>query len=376
MPLPTKDFNTFVSDQVTAIQAQAGNFEFAVGSFALASVESNAGLALWIQGIVLQLLAITRASSSTGTDLDSWMADYDFTRLPPVQASGLVTFSRNTPTNQAVVLVGAQVQTSVGQIIFAVYADSNNPNWNQSLNGYTINPGIPSINVPVRAINSGALGNAAAGAINELIQPIVGVDAVVNQNAFTNGADTESDQAFRQRFILYINSLSKATLLAVESAIAAVQSNIIYNVAENINITGATQLGLFTVIIDDGSGNPPPSLIETVSSSVNRVRPLAVQFGVYPVVPVTANLTINVTKNPLYHDSDIEADINAALANFFKGFGIGSTLIYNKLFQVVYDSNPGIEVITALLINGTTSDLTASFKERIYPGTVTITITT
>lgn len=375
MPLPTKTFNELVSDQVTAIQSVAGNFEFATGSFALASVEANAGVALWLQGVMLQLLAYSRATSCTGVDLDSWMADYAFVRLGAVSASGNVTFARATPTNAAFIESGFQVQTSVGSIVYAVYADPTNPNYNPFTDGYDINPGVTSISVPVIALVPGAAGNASAGSINELIQPIVGVDTVTNPLAFTNGADQESDQAFRDRFFLYFNSLSKATLLAVQATVASIQSNIVYNIAERINISGATELGFFTVIIDDGSGAPPASLIQTVSDAVNRVRPLTVNYSVYPVVPLTANIAVNVVKNPLYHDSDIEADIKAAIANFFTSLTIGDTLIFNRLYQVIYDSTPGIRVITSLLINGATSNIVANFKERVYAGTVTISIT-
>jgi hypothetical protein len=66
-------------------------------------VEANAGVVLWLQGLILQLLAATRAATSSGADLDTLDG-----RLRPhaagrVAATGQVTFSRFTSTLQAVV---------------------------------------------------------------------------------------------------------------------------------------------------------------------------------------------------------------------------------------------------------------------------------
>ncbi len=214
--LNTQDFPTLVENMAAAAQGAAQQvLDFTIGSILRAVVESVAGVALFLQSLVLQVLTLTRASTSQGPDLDSWMADYGLTRLPAVAASGTVTFSRFTPTLQAVVPVGAQVITADGSETFAVTLDATNAAYSAALGGYVLAPGVASVNVTVAANSPGSAGNVVSGAISFIGTAIPGVDTVTNAAAFTNGLDAESDAALRLRFVAYIASLSKATKGAV-----------------------------------------------------------------------------------------------------------------------------------------------------------------
>lgn len=375
MPLTTKNFDTLVSDQVSAMQAKLPNFQFPIGSVGLALVESNAGVGLWFQGIALQILALSRAGSCTGPDLDSFFLIFGFFRNAATSASGQVTFARVTPTNQALVPVGALVQTSSSRVQFAVYADPSNPNYNITLGGYVLAPGISSITAPVAAVVAGQSGNVNAGAIDQLASSIVGVDTVNNSAPFTNGYDTESDNSYRNRFVPFINSRSLGTLLAYKTAITNGTPSVYYNIAENKNIGGTTQLGFNSIIIDDGSGSPPQSLLDAIFTKVDAVRALAIQFAVYPVVMLTANMTVTVQINPLYDPEFIKQAIADKVGDYIASLQIGQKLIYTKIYQLIYEASNGIIEASSLLINGSPSDLAASFKQRIYLGTFTITVT-
>lgn len=132
--ITTQDFTTLVRNQVTAIQGAAKALvDLTVGSILRAIVETNAAVILWLQGLILQLLAITRAATSSGADLDSWVGDFGLTRLAAVAASGQVTFARFTPTQQAVVSVGTTIQTGDGAQQFVVTLDTTNPNYSAGL---------------------------------------------------------------------------------------------------------------------------------------------------------------------------------------------------------------------------------------------------
>ena len=70
MALTTKNYSTLVNDQVAAIQGAASKLiNFAVGTILRAIAQSNATVALWLQGLILQLLTVTRLASSLGTDV-------------------------------------------------------------------------------------------------------------------------------------------------------------------------------------------------------------------------------------------------------------------------------------------------------------------
>lgn len=134
--MDTKDFNTLVAEQVAAIQG---------GSILRAVVEAYSAVAMWLQSLVLTLLALTRAATSSGADLDSWVGDFGVTRIGAEYADGMVRFARYTATSQAVVPVGSIAQTRDGSQQYSVQADATQSTWEASLKGYVLPPGITSL---------------------------------------------------------------------------------------------------------------------------------------------------------------------------------------------------------------------------------------
>jgi len=374
MALSVKPFSEIVSDQVSSIQGSMEDIQFPEGSFELALVESNAGMTLWLQAIMLQVAAQIYASSSTGTALDTWMAQFGFIRNGATQASGLETFSRNTTTTQGLVQLNALVSTQVGSIQYKVYQDSTNPNWNPSLGGYVLAPGISSIDVPIQASVAGSSGNASPGAINTIISSIVGIDSVTNDAAFINGQDQETDASFRARFINYINSLYAGTLLAYETAITNGTPAIFYKIAENKDSDLVTQYGMNSIFIDDGSGDPPDSLIASILEKINAVRGLSIQNGVYAATPLTANMTLTVEIDPAFNQAQVIEAITFSVTNYVGLLNVGQPIIFTKLYQLIYQASSGVIEASNLLINGVAADLVPTLKQRAYMGTFVISV--
>jgi uncharacterized phage protein gp47/JayE len=255
--LNIKSFTELVSEQVTAIQAQAARLvDFSIGSILRSLAESNAGVAMWIQQLIVKLLVTTRAATCSGEDLDSWMADFSFPRLSAVQATGWVTFSRFTATSQALIPLGTQVTTTDGSESYSVIADTTVNAWDASPSGYVIAAGVSSLSVPVRADTAGAAGNAQPGTVTVMTGSVLYVDKVTNTEAFVNGMDAESDDDYRARFVLWIASLSKATRAAIEFALSNLQRSVSFTLTENLDWDGTPHPGYFYAVVDDGSGAP------------------------------------------------------------------------------------------------------------------------
>ncbi len=88
MQLSLQTFTTLVQGMAAAVQAAAAQLlDLTVGSTLRAILEATASIALWMQWLILQVLQMTRAATSSGADLDSWMADFSLTRLPARPAS-------------------------------------------------------------------------------------------------------------------------------------------------------------------------------------------------------------------------------------------------------------------------------------------------
>src|SRR6058998_521692 len=65
-----------------------------LGPFIVAITYASALVGLVLQRLIQLVLAAARLSTSSGDDVDSFVADFNLARLPSAAATGLVTFSR------------------------------------------------------------------------------------------------------------------------------------------------------------------------------------------------------------------------------------------------------------------------------------------
>jgi uncharacterized phage protein gp47/JayE len=374
MALNTQTFTQIVQNSVAAIQAGTKSFQdLTIGSILRAVMESSAAVVLFLQGLIVQLLSITRASTSTAGDLDSWAADYGVARLAAAKATGIVTFSRFTATAQAVVPIAAQVQSFDGTQTFNVTLDTTNTAYNATLGGYVLGAATASISVPVQAVTAGAGGNVAIGALNVIIQAIPGVDTVTNAAAFINGANAETDAAFRTRFVAYIASISKATKGAIGYAITTLKPGVSYALVENSQYNGTAQMGYFYVVIDDGTGYPTSAFLSSAFNAIDSARPVTSTFGVFAPVVVTANVTMTITTGAGYTHSDLVTLVQTAITNYISVLTLGQTLAYTRLAQLAYDASPGVINVYLVTLNGATVDVTATSQQVVKAVSVLVT---
>ncbi|GAB3249234.1 baseplate J/gp47 family protein [Chitinimonas naiadis] len=373
MALNTKPFATIVSNTVAAIQGAASQLvDLSLGSILRAVVEAMAAQVVWLESLLLRVLAITRASTSSGTDLDSWLADYGFSRLPGAAASGVVTFSRFTATAQATIPVGVLVQTGDGSLQYLVLADSTNPAYSIAQGAYLVPAGTGSVGVLVQAVAIGSIYNVVANQINTLGSVIPGIDTVTNQSAFVTGTNPESDIAVRARFVQWVASLARATKSAIGFAVTQVQAGITYTLVENQTYGGAAQLGYFYVVVDDGTGSPSGTLIAAITGAVEAVRPFTVSYNVYSTIAVPLPVSLTLTVLSGYSKPTVAAAIQAAIAAYINGLGINAGLTYTRLVQIAYDASPGVANVSALLLNGATADIAANPVQSLRAGAITI----
>ncbi|MBN8875182.1 MAG: baseplate J/gp47 family protein, partial [Rhodospirillales bacterium] len=194
MKLTLQDFGTLVVNSATAVQAASAQvMDLRTGSVLRALLEANASIALWMQWLLVRLLRNSRAATSTGGDLDSWMADFGFTRLPPSRARGIVTLSRFDSSGSISVPAGLRVRTTDGTQSFVVVADATSANWSSDAGGFLLAAGSDSIDVPVEAEVPGRAGNVRASTITLIASNVPGIDSASNMLPTTGGADAESD---------------------------------------------------------------------------------------------------------------------------------------------------------------------------------------
>ena len=373
MQLNLRTFDAIVAPAASAVQGAAQQvLDLTVGSVLRAVLEANAGLGLWLQWLILQMLQTTRAATSGGPDLDTWVADFGLTRLPAVAATGTVTFARFSPVTAALVPVGTLVRTSDGTQSFAVTADPTNAAFSAAQNGYQLAAGTSQVTVPIQAATAGSAGNVLAGSIALIVAAIPGVDTVNNAAPTASGIDGESDPALRSRFTAFLNSRSQATPAAVGYAISTVQQGLQYTIQENVSQAGVVQPGCFVVTVDDGSGHPPATLLSAVGAAIEAVRPLGALWTVVPPTVTTANVTMTLSTASTAVHATVTAAVAAALGTFINALPVGAPLPWSRLAQVAYDASASVLNVTAVTLNGGNADLLPGQSGVVKAGTVTV----
>jgi uncharacterized phage protein gp47/JayE len=372
MLLPLNGFSTLVQQMAAAVQGGAQQLiDLSVGSVLRAVLEASASVALWMQWLILQVLSMTRASTSNGPDLDSWMADYSLVRLPGAPANGIVTFARYTSGLSGFVPVGTVVRTVDGTQSFAVVASATSTVVN-GVTSYSLQAQQASVDVPVQALVAGSAGNVLAGAIGLLNAAIPGIDTVNNAAPFVGGVDPESDAALRLRFQTYINSLPLATRLAVSNAILAVQQGLRFGIVENEDGSGNSLPGHFVVAVDDGTGNPPASLISDVQAAVEQVRPLGSTYAVTPPVVVNVTVGMNLETSNSLTEPAVAASVQKAVLAWIAGLPMGGTLAISKLDALGHGADPSVVSVVGTTINGGTADVAAPVNGVIIAASVVV----
>ena len=372
LPLSTVGFSELVQRMAATVQGQISALvNFSPGSVLRALLEACAASVMWVQWLTVQVMTMTRAATSTGPNLDSWMANFSFQRLPAVAATGYVTFSRFSLGLTSLIPVGVQLKSADGSLIFLVVADAANSAWVPS-GQYEIQSGVSSVTLPLVAQLAGSSGNVIAGIITVLSFPIPGVDTVVNALPFSGGVDAETDYSFRTRFTAYINSLSLATPLAISAAVNAIQQGLRLVVLENSDSFGNQIPGMFSVIVDDGSGDPPPSLISTVSSVVNSVRPIGVRFSVSGPIALGVSLAMTVnTSNPLTKGVIIGV-IERQILAWVAALPISGMLAISKIDAIAHAVDPSVISCESVLLNGLNEDFSAPINGVILLSSITL----
>ncbi len=369
MQLQLQNFASLVGVATAAVQGAARQLvDLTVGSTLRAVLEASASIALWVQWLIVQVLQMTRAGTSVGSDLDSWMADFGVVRLPALSAVGVLTFGRLAGGGTALVPGGTLVRTADGSQVFVVAVDIGHVAWSPAQGGYAMAPGVVSLVVPAAAQVAGVAGNVQPGAVTLIAAALPGVDSVTNLGPFADGRDGESDAGLRRRFGRFLDSRSRATPVALGYAIDGVQQGLQHVLQENVPVSGG-----FVVTVDDGSGVPSRSLLDAVRAAVEAVRPVGAMYAVMAPVVTTVDVTVSVGLAAGAVGGAVRTEVAAAISSYIGGLGLGTPLSWSRLIQVSYGATALVTDVNGLLINGAAVDVVPGAAGMVKPGSVVVT---
>lgn len=159
-----------------------------IDTFSQAMADSQVDLTVLTQALDLD--------KKVGDDLDRFLSIFGFARQKGTYATGVVEFSRDTPSNADVVLQsGIQLSSGIsdGGVSRALFMTTTQA---------VLPAGELVVEVPVRSLQIGAINNLPANALNTIVgdTKVVGITGVTNPLPTIGGQDVESDDAYKVRF--------------------------------------------------------------------------------------------------------------------------------------------------------------------------------
>jgi uncharacterized phage protein gp47/JayE len=165
---------------------------------------------------------------------------------------------------------------------------------------------------------------------------------IASYKTLPNGAN----RAFYEKTVLNIDGVKAATVLPKNRG-----------------------LGTVDVVISTEGGVPDETLIDTVAEKLRELREICVDISVAAPEAVTVDIECAVKAEDGYDESQVEADVKAALEEYFDGGLLGKSIPVVKLGSIIY-SVPGVENYAISL---PAEDVTASETQLPVAGTITVT---
>lgn len=166
---------------------------------------------------------------ATGKYLDLHGQERGVFRLKANTSEGIATFYRDQPSP-------LELRVPQGLEITTTASSSED----DVVTFVSIEPGVipagqMSVNVPIRCTIPGVAGNLPSGALNRIPKPPSGVHRVVTTST-AGGTKQETDEDYRARIIVALESLGKGTLAAITNSIMSVQG------IRTVSITDPTRI--------------------------------------------------------------------------------------------------------------------------------------
>jgi hypothetical protein len=160
----------------------------------------------------------------------------------------------------------------------------------------------------------------------------------------------------------------------VENAVAGVRQGLHVCIRENIAADGTARPGSFLVAIDDGSGYPSASLLSSVATAIDLVRPVGTMFTVQPpqVIMVNVALTAATDLTGIAAQS-LMVSIQQNITTYLNGLPIGRAASVTRVAQCAYAAGPDVENIAGILLNGVAADVAPTVTGVIKAGAIQVT---
>lgn len=240
------------------------------------------------------------------------------------------------------------------------------------------------VDIPCQSLEVGAATNVGPNAISQLVDTVAGVNAVTNEAAFTGGADEENDDAYRDRLIAAVGR-------------ATGQGNITDYINWATSVEGVERASVIpqwndantvkVVLVGPNNSVVPTAVVEEVQALLdpdeNGNGGGLAPIGAVVTVESVAALVVNVAATLVLHtgyslDGDngttpVRAALATSVADYLSSLSAGDALIRNEVLAAIITTN-GVSDVSALTLNGVSTNISISSVEVPQLGSFTITV--
>ncbi len=241
-------------------------------------------------------------------------------RKPAVAAVGTVRFTAGEAAAAARDIPQGTVCMTAGLVRFETTAPA------------VLAAGELAVDVPIRALEAGSLGNVSAGAITSMAVAPVGISVCSNPEPCSGGADGEEDGALRVRVLETFKRLPNGANSAFyqQGALSFDQ------VAAAAVIPRPRGVGSVDIVPATLAGLPGEELLEELEDYFEQRREIAVDLKVRAPETVTVHIAVKVEPGEGRNRAEVLARVEEAIRGWFTGRLLGQRVLRAKLGEIIY----------------------------------------
>lgn len=267
--------------------------------------------------------------TATGEHLDYHAALRGIQRKEAGAASGTLRFSVSAEAKSALTIPIGTVCMTSGLVRFETTQEAQLP------------VGALYVDVPAVALEKGAVGNVASGTIVTMAVAPAGIEACINPEAFTGGADNESDESLRTRVLETYRRLANGANAAFYQQQAMSFDGV---VAASVN-PRARGIGTVDVTIATKKGVPEQDLLNEVQRYFEQIREIAVDVKVLSPKKKAVTVAVSIKMAENCDKETVRQEVESVVASYFNGERLGKSVLLAELGAAVF-SVDGVENYT------------------------------
>ena len=313
-------------------------------------------LAAEVQSLLAQadwVLDQSFPQTAQGQYLDYHAETRALARLPAARATGVLRFSAPSAAVTDYEIEAGSVAMTTGGARF------------ETTEKATLRKGETSVDVPARAVEAGAHGNAIAGAVHVMSVYPVGITRCENPEAFSGGSDEESDEKLRERVLESYRRLPNGA----NAAFYEQEALRFPNVAAAKAVGRARGIGTVDVYVSTHGGAPEEELLGEISAALQKKREIAVDVAVKVPTEKSIDVAAELEAEQGWTMREITDAAQEALQAYFTGERLGEPVYRAKLASILYGV-PGVKNYHLL---APAADVPAGATELPVLGKVTLT---